>query len=53
MLRFWLSESLKYLFLLFSDQDVLPLDKWVLNTEVSCCIFSLSRSRSKPTQASH
>lgn len=35
--RFWLSETLKYLFLLFSDRSVLPLDKWVLNTEVRSC----------------
>ena len=33
MESFWLAETLKYLFLLFSDDDVLPLDKWVLNTE--------------------
>lgn len=30
---FWLAETLKYLFLLFSDQDALRLDQWVLNTE--------------------
>ncbi|TSK20175.1 Mannosyl-oligosaccharide 1,2-alpha-mannosidase IC [Bagarius yarrelli] len=30
---FFLSETLKYLFLLFSDDDLLPLDDWVLNTE--------------------
>ena len=30
---FWLAETLKYLFLLFSDDDVLPLDQWVFNTE--------------------
>ena len=29
----FLAETLKYLFLLFSDDDVLPLDKWVFNTE--------------------
>ena len=33
METFWLSETLKYLYLLFSDRDVLPLNKWVLNTE--------------------
>ena len=33
MESFWLAETLKYLFLLFSDDHVLPLDKWVLNTE--------------------
>ena len=30
---FWMAEVLKYLFLLFSDDSVLPLDKFVLNTE--------------------
>ncbi|EDV24520.1 uncharacterized protein TRIADDRAFT_25880 [Trichoplax adhaerens] len=30
---FFLAETLKYLYLLFSDNDVLPLDKWVFNTE--------------------
>ena len=30
---FFLAETLKYLFLLFSDDDIIPLDEWVLNTE--------------------
>lgn len=30
---FWLAETLKYFFLLFSEEDVLSLDEWVLNTE--------------------
>ena len=31
---FFLAETLKYLYLLFSDdKDLLPLDKWVFNTE--------------------
>ena len=25
--------SLKYLFLLFTDEDIVPLDQWVFNTE--------------------
>jgi len=33
MESFFLSETLKYLLLLFSDDDVLPLGEWVLNTE--------------------
>ncbi|GAC94466.1 glycoside hydrolase [Pseudozyma hubeiensis SY62] len=33
METFWLSETLKYLYLLFEDRDLLPLNKWVLNTE--------------------
>ena len=30
---FWLAETLKYAFLLFSDDDALDLTKWVFNTE--------------------
>lgn len=30
---FFLAETLKYLYLLFSPDDVMPLDKWVFNTE--------------------
>jgi len=33
METFFLSETLKYLYLLFSDPSVLPLDKYVFNTE--------------------
>ncbi|ETW86588.1 glycoside hydrolase family 47 protein [Heterobasidion irregulare TC 32-1] len=33
METFLMSETLKYLFLLFSDGDVIPLDKYVFNTE--------------------
>ncbi|CAH0016323.1 unnamed protein product [Clonostachys rhizophaga] len=33
MESFWLAETLKYLYLLFSPNDLLPLDKVVLNTE--------------------
>ncbi|KAK3286169.1 hypothetical protein CYMTET_6264 [Cymbomonas tetramitiformis] len=33
MQSFFLAETLKYLFLLFSDSNMLPLDVWVLNTE--------------------
>jgi len=33
MESFFLAETLKYLFLLFSDDDVLPLDGVVFNTE--------------------
>lgn len=31
---FWLAETLKYLYLLFDNQDALRLDQWVFNTEV-------------------
>lgn len=30
---FFLAETLKYLYLLFTDDDVISLDKWVFNTE--------------------
>jgi len=33
MESFFLGETLKYLYLLFADDDLLPLDKWVFNTE--------------------
>lgn len=33
MQSFFFAETLKYLFLLFSPKDVLPLDKFVFNTE--------------------
>lgn len=33
MESFWLAETLKYFFLIFSDPDVISLDEWVLSTE--------------------
>ena len=33
MESFWLAETLKYLYLLFSDDSLIPLDEYVLNTE--------------------
>ncbi|KAL9715624.1 mannosyl-oligosaccharide alpha-1,2-mannosidase [Leucoagaricus gongylophorus] len=33
METFWLAETLKYLYLLFEDENVIPLDEYVLNTE--------------------
>ncbi|KAL7746689.1 hypothetical protein RI367_007968 [Sorochytrium milnesiophthora] len=30
---YFLSETLKYLYLTFTDDDTMPLDKWVFNTE--------------------
>lgn len=33
MESFWLAETLKYFYLLFSEWDVVSLDEWVLNTE--------------------
>lgn len=29
----FLAETLKYLWLIFSDDDAIPLDTWVFNTE--------------------
>ncbi|KAJ7175888.1 glycoside hydrolase family 47 protein [Mycena filopes] len=33
MPSYFLAETLKYLYLLFIDEDLLPLDRWVFNTE--------------------
>jgi len=33
MESFFLSETLKYFYLLFSDEIIIPLDKYVINTE--------------------
>ncbi|KAH7192385.1 glycosyl hydrolase family 47-domain-containing protein [Fusarium flagelliforme] len=33
MESFWISETLKYYYLLFSEPNVISLDEWVLNTE--------------------
>ncbi|KAK3321539.1 glycosyl hydrolase family 47-domain-containing protein [Apodospora peruviana] len=33
MESFWLAETLKYFYLLFTEPDVLSLDEWVFNTE--------------------
>jgi len=33
MQSFFLAETLKYLYLLFSPSTVIPLDEWVFNTE--------------------
>ncbi|KAH8894189.1 glycoside hydrolase family 47 protein [Thozetella sp. PMI_491] len=33
MESFWLGETLKYFFLIFSDPELLTLDEWVFNTE--------------------
>jgi len=33
MPSWFLAETLKYLFLLFTDDDPIPLDQWVFNTE--------------------
>lgn len=33
MESFWIAETLKYYYLLFSEPDLINLDEWVLNTE--------------------
>jgi mannosyl-oligosaccharide alpha-1,2-mannosidase len=33
MESFWLAETLKYFYLLFSEPGVVSLDEWVFNTE--------------------
>lgn len=33
MESFWLAETLKYLYLLFDDDNIIPLDQYVFNTE--------------------
>lgn len=33
MPSYFLAETLKYLYLLFLDEDIVPLDRWVFNTE--------------------
>ncbi|EIW79066.1 glycoside hydrolase family 47 protein [Coniophora puteana RWD-64-598 SS2] len=33
MPSFFLAETLKYLFLLFTDEELVPLERWVFNTE--------------------
>ena len=40
METFWISETLKYLYLLFSEDTLVPLDKYVFNTEVSSTSLS-------------
>ena len=30
---YFLAETLKYFYLLFSEEDIIPLDQWVFNTE--------------------
>ncbi len=33
MESFWLAETLKYFYLLYSEPELISLDEWVLNTE--------------------
>ena len=45
---FFFAETLKYLFLIFSDDSVLPLDKYVFNSEAHP--FRISSSSWGPTR---
>lgn len=44
METFFLGETLKYLYLLFGDSDMLPLDRYVFNTEAHPLPVSLPRT---------
>ncbi|CAF0871281.1 unnamed protein product [Brachionus calyciflorus] len=44
---FFFAETLKYLYLIFSDDDVLPLDKYVFNTEAHPFLIRSHQNKSK------
>ena len=50
MESFWTAETLKYLWLLFGDNDPLPFKEWVLNTEAHP--FRIFDPEAKPMQES-
>lgn len=45
METFWIAETLKYLYLLFSEESLIPLDRYVFNTEVSVSLSSAKEGR--------
>ncbi|KAF6040512.1 MAN1A2 [Bugula neritina] len=47
---FFLAETLKYLYLIFSDDNVLPLDQYVLNTEAHPFPIASSEAWKYPVQ---
>ena len=49
MQSFFVSETLKYLYLLFDDEEALPLEEWVLSTEAHP--FKRKRSTQPKRQA--
>ena len=49
MQSFFLAETLKYLYLLFSEDELLPLDKWVLNTEAHPLRITPDQSVGEPS----
>ncbi|KAJ3318435.1 Mannosyl-oligosaccharide 1,2-alpha-mannosidase IB [Blyttiomyces sp. JEL0837] len=50
MNSFYLAETLKYLYLLFTDDDVIPLEKYVFNTEAHPFAVRGHGRRSDPTK---
>jgi len=51
METFFLGETLKYLYLLFGDSDMLPLDRYVFNTEAHPLPVSLQRTENSLSQS--
>ncbi|TLD29151.1 hypothetical protein PspLS_04006 [Pyricularia sp. CBS 133598] len=49
MESFWLAETLKYFYLIFSDPKVISLDEWVLNTEAHPFKRPAGETRAKQT----
>jgi hypothetical protein len=51
---FFMAETLKYLYLLFSDDEIISTDQWVFNTEVRALIKyyfnNLHENISRPTR---
>lgn len=52
MQSFFLAETLKYLYLLFSPDDLMSLDKWVFNTEAHPLKIKFSKSDDSSEEAS-
>ena len=45
MQSFFLAETLKYLYLIFTDSDTMHLDEWVFNTEAHPLRITKARER--------
>ncbi|GAQ84298.1 alpha-mannosidase [Klebsormidium nitens] len=52
MQSFFLAETLKYLYLLFSPDDIMSLDKWVFNTEAHPLKIKFSKVEDSSEEAS-
>ncbi|XP_036625183.1 mannosyl-oligosaccharide 1,2-alpha-mannosidase IA [Trichosurus vulpecula] len=48
---FFLAETLKYLYLLFSDDDLLPLEHWIFNTEAH--LLPVLRKNNQEVEENH